>query len=136
MFLRDDGNRVQSQLGEDSPTASYWLLMTRDVLPDSRDKWYADQEQLVAEHASRTGLPYEVPKALETATAILMHHVWDGERLYSDNPWTYTRCRELIPHQFNEYPVVVGCFMSSGFGVGHACYDSYSHGVASCQKSF
>jgi hypothetical protein len=42
------GRHVQAQLGAASPAASYWLLMTRDVLPGSRDKSYRDQKKLVA----------------------------------------------------------------------------------------
>jgi hypothetical protein len=132
------GRRVQAQLGADAPTASYWLLMTRDILPESRSRGYRDQEKMIAAHASRTGLPYELPKALEAATAILMHHVRDGERLYGDTPWTYTRCQEWGFNQFNEYPAVVGCFGSS-LNVSHYYYDgcnSSSFGVASCRRVF
>jgi hypothetical protein len=107
--------------------------MTRDVLPGSQ--WYADQEQLVAEHASRTGLPYELPKALEAATAILTHHVRNGERLYSNNPWTYTRCQDLILYGSDEYPAVVGGFDSSGLRVDHdRCDARSSGGVAGFRK--
>ena len=81
-------------IGSQSPGSSYWVLMTRDVLPGSRDKRYEDQCALVADHAKRTGLAYEVPGALEAAVVVLLHHVRSGERLYSDDPWTHTRCRE------------------------------------------
>jgi hypothetical protein len=130
------GSDVQVQIGAASPAASYWLLMTRDVLPGSRDKTYADQERLIADHASRTSLPYEMPKALEAATAILTHYVRDGERLYQDSPWTFTRCQEWISYRPCECPAVVGGFGSSGLGV---CGDSYHYGnrfcgVAGCRK--
>jgi hypothetical protein len=125
---------AQAQLGAASPTASYWLLMTRDVLPESRGKTDADQKELVADRASQTGLPYELPKALEAATAILTHHVRNGERLYSDNPRTYTRCQECVLHQSGEYPAVVGGFESSGLGVrSHYC-DFCDDGIAGCWR--
>jgi hypothetical protein len=72
------GDNIKAQLGAVSLAASYWLLMTRDVLPESCSKKYAEQKKLVADHAKRTGLPYELPKALEAATAILAHHVQNG----------------------------------------------------------
>jgi energy-coupling factor transporter ATP-binding protein EcfA2 len=126
---------LQAQLGAASPTASYWLLITRDVLPESRSKKYADQKELVTAHASRVGLPYELPKALEAAAAILAHHVRGGERLYGDNPWTYTCCQEWIFHGSNEYPAVVGGFESSGLFVYYFCaYSGYYDGVAGCRK--
>jgi hypothetical protein len=128
---------LQAQIGTASPAASYWLLMTRDVLPESCNKTYADHKKLVAEHASRTSLPYELPKALEAATAILTHHVRDGERLYGDSPRTYTRCQEWVLREFKEYPAFVGGFGSSGLDVSSGSYDgSTVRGVAGCRKSF
>ena len=72
---------VKQALGNLSSSRSYWVLMTRDVLPNSRGKTYEDQKKLVAEHAQRESLPYEIPRALEAATAILLHHARTGERL-------------------------------------------------------
>jgi hypothetical protein len=129
-------SELQEQFGAQSPVRSYWVLMTRDVLEGSRDEPYASQKDLVSRHASRTGLPYELPGALEAATVILSHYVRSGEHLYTGNPWTYTRCQELVVDEDEDvYPVVVG-----GFSAGRLCvfYDfglSYSHcGVASLRK--
>jgi hypothetical protein len=106
---------VQKELGAQSPGSSYWVLMTRDVLPDSRGKTYDAQKEMVAAHASRLRLPYEMPHVLEAATAILLHHARTGERLYTDAPWTYTRCQEKVVN--NMYPPVVGGFSSGGLDV-------------------
>jgi hypothetical protein len=127
---------TKAQIGNNSPDRSYWLLMTRDVLPGSRDKSYRDQKKLIAGHAKRTGLPYELPKALEAAAAILTHHVRDGERLYSDDPWTYTRCQELIvdPGEGKKYPAVVGGFGSSDLAVSYFYCDGRDGGVAGFRK--
>jgi hypothetical protein len=114
-------------------------------LEGSRDKAYSAQRELVESHARRTGQPYEVPGALEAATAILMHHARTGERLFGDSPWTYTRCQELCKHTYIHKiryylpivgPVFVGGFASSGLGVSDD-YDSRSDrnfGVAGCRK--
>ncbi|MEM7382883.1 MAG: hypothetical protein AAF400_00980 [Bacteroidota bacterium] len=88
----------------------------------SRDKPYKEQRQLVADHAGRTGLDYELPGALEAAVVVLLHHVRRGERLYGDNPWTYTRCRKKSTHGL---PGTVGGFSSAGLSVS---YDSYAYG--------
>jgi hypothetical protein len=125
---------VKEELGTQSPGSSYWVLRTRDVLPDSRDKTYDAQKTVVAAHASRLGLPYVMPHTLAAATAILLHHARTGERLYTDAPWTYTRCEEKVDK--NDYPVVVGGFSSSGLIVhrdGIYVYDS--RGV-SCLRKF
>ena len=109
------------------------MLMTRDVFEGSRRKTYTDQKSLVARHASRTGLPYELPGALEAATAILSHYVRSGERLYTDAPWTWTRCREL---EDNKYPVVVGGFSSGGLIVHcyHGNYSCFGRGMAGLRQ--
>jgi hypothetical protein len=125
------GSDTQAQFGAVSPDRSYWLLMTRDVLEGSQSKSYSAQKTLVESHASRTGHPYAVPRALEAATAILMHHARTGERLFGNSPWTYTRCQEL---EDGQDPVIVGGFDSSGLFVYNDRYDDYYSGVAGCRK--
>jgi hypothetical protein len=134
MGYRYYGNSLQAQFGEVSPDRSYWLLMTREVLEGgrgSRDKVYSAQRALVARHARRTDYPYEMPGALEAATAILIHHACTGERLFGDDPRTYTRCLELVD---SKYPVVVGGFESSGLCVSNSRYDFRVDGVAGCRR--
>ena len=129
---RNYWDEVRQAIGSQIPNSSYWVLMTKDVLPGSRNKRYEDQRKLVADHANRTGLPYEVPGALEAAVVMLLHHARSGERLYSDNPYTYTRCREKAT---NGNPVVVGCFSSGGLHVRNDSYAHVSHyGVAGLRK--
>jgi hypothetical protein len=126
---------TKAQLGEKSPDRPYWLLITRDVLRDSRGKSYTAQKDLVARCAKKIQQPYELPGALEAATAVLIHHARTGERLFGDGPWTYTRCQELVDYGSYKYPVVVGGFMSSGFSVfRNFCYDSFSYGVVCCRR--
>jgi hypothetical protein len=126
---------VKAQIGAAPPAASYWLLMTCDVLPESRGKTYAHQKKLVADHAKRTNLPYELPKALEAVTAILTRYVRGGEQWHSksNHSWTYTRCQGLI---YGGYPAVVGGFGSSGLSVdGLSCDCNHgSLGVAGCRR--
>ena len=123
---------VRDAIGSHRSGSSYWVLMTRDVLPGSRWKSYEEHCALVSDHANRTGLPYEVPGALEAAVVMLLHHARSGERLYSDSPWTYTRCREKST---NGNPVVVGGFSSGGLSVGSSNYGHYYYGgVAGLRK--
>jgi hypothetical protein len=126
------GEQTKAQIGAESPPRSYWVLMTRDVLPGSRRKGYADQKELVAGHASREGVPYALPSVMEAATAILMHHARAGDRLFGDDPWTYTRCQEVV----NGCPVVVGGFSSGGLIV--SCYDvcHRNRSGVSCLRKF
>ncbi|MFM2428238.1 MAG: hypothetical protein RL012_122 [Bacteroidota bacterium] len=128
-----DGGTVQKELGAKSPGSSYWVLMTRDILPDSRSNTHDAQEALVAAHARRLRLPYEMPHALEAATAILLHHARTDERLYTDDPWTFTRCQKEVDN--NRYPPVVGGFFSGGLGVFYDAFVYYDVGV-SCLRKF
>lgn len=101
---------VKQTLGTES-VRSHWVLMTKDVIPDSRRKTYSDQEALVASHEKKSQVPYSFPKALDATTAILMEHVQTGTRLYSDSPLTYTRC------QRHTWAVSIGGFSSEGLDV-------------------
>jgi len=113
-----DGD-VRKEHGDQPVPRSYWALMTKDVLPNSRNKTYGEQQALIKG-------PYTVPGVLEMATGIMMHHVKRGERLYTDSPNTYTRCLEQVCG--NQYRVVVGSFGSSGLDVCYG-YDDGSCGV-------
>jgi hypothetical protein len=124
--------RVKAQMGAESPPRSYWVLMTRDVLPGSRNTGYAHQKAIVAGYASREGVPYALPSVLEAATAILMHHAREGDRLFGDYPWTYTYCQEVVD---GRCPAVVGGFGSSGLIVyPNIRFDFDIVGVACCRK--
>ena len=59
----------------ESPDESYWLLMTKEMVPGSIDKDYAEQETIV------TAVSYEAPSILEAATVLLTHFVRRGDCL-------------------------------------------------------
>jgi hypothetical protein len=128
------GSDVERELGNQPSRGAYWVLMTRDVLPNSRNKTYENQKKLLAKHVHSKGLaPYEVPHALEAVVAILLHYVRTGERLYADAPWTYTCCQEAVDN--NSYPIVVGGFSSGGLIVYCDFYVHEDRGV-SCLRKF
>lgn len=88
---------------------SHWVLMTKDVIPGSRGKSYANQQKLVNQTPS-----YQVPTILEAATCIFMEYARSGNRVYSDNLCTYTRCQE----RYNEkWQLIVGGFSDDGIDV-------------------
>jgi len=108
--------KISSFYGHDKTTVkkSHWVLMTKDVIPDSRKKSYSDQKQL-AQTCNKHGIEYEVPKLLDVAVNVFMEYVQTGERLLSDKPWTFTRCREQ--ESSGNYQMIVGGFSLSGLGV-------------------
>ena len=124
-------NKAREAIGSQAAGSSYWVLMTKDVLPESRNKSYQEQCALLADHAKRTGLGYKVPGALEAAVVMLLHYVRSGECLYGDDPLTYTCCREKV----QGYQLVIGGFSSEGLRINDLNYDHKSlRGIAGLRK--
>ena len=129
---------VQQALGHQSTDGPYWILMTRCILPNTSAMDYSAQKAWVAMYADRMQLPYTIPHALEAATAILSHYVCSGERLYTDDLCTWTRCQELILdslydehgciYEQVEHPVVVGGFSPVGLDVSSNFNLVYNYG--------
>jgi F-box-like len=120
---------IQEQ-GDKSIDKSHWVLMTKDVLPGSRNKSYAEQQKIVAELAKKFLISYEVPETLESAACILSQYFGSNIRLFSDKPWTFTRCKEKV----QDYQTVVGGFAPAGLDVYCDNYDYDDIGVAALRK--
>jgi hypothetical protein len=143
-FLYDD--EVQRSSGDAYPISSYWILLTRDVLPGSRSKPYAAQQALIAAQAAHIGPPpYETPRVLEVATAILSHYVRSGDRLYKGCegevlvgglPSTSTRSTKLLEDTVGHgSPVTVGRFCTRGLVFLSGFSDDAEFGL-SCLRRF
>ncbi len=104
---------------------SYWALMRKDVLGGqdlvngTRNKSKAAHKNKFAKLSEDGIATYSLPTTLEAVTSILAHEARFGERLFSDNPDTYTRCEEMAGLR----SVFAGCFDSAGLYV----LSSYSH---------
>jgi GTPase SAR1 family protein len=130
---------VKNELGTQTSTA-HWVLMTKDVIPNSRLKTYRAQQDLIQQYARKGIIPYELPTALDVTVSILMHYVEIGESLYTDADdqlglkRTYTRCQEKIDQ--GQSPVVIGGFNTSGVSIEYNFYGSAyaSYGVAGACK--
>ena len=94
---------VLGELGDEEVKESYWALITKDVIPESRYKTYNDQQKLLKDGDI-------TPKVLEMAIGILTHYVKNEKSLYTDDTPTYTRCQERPHHLATR---VVGCFSKS-----------------------
>lgn len=129
-------NCVQRSLGNQSFGSSYWALMTRDTLLKSRGKTYAAQKDSIAAHVHLVGLPYRMPHVLEAATVMLSHYVRTGERLYAYDPFTYTRCQDVIADDYhNKLSIVVGGFFDKGLCISTSNSINCEYGV-SCLLTF
>ncbi len=114
---------MKKEHGNTSPAGSYWVLMTKKVIPSSQNKLFNNQVPLLKK-------PYEVPGALERATAILMYHAKTG--LYSDGPRIYSRCREKV--RGDRFHVLVGGFGSSGLNINYNDHWYFNIGLSGLRK--
>ena len=123
-YIWDEILKAENNLDTPPEIEFEWLVMTKDVLPGSRHKDYAFQRNL----AETKG--YSVPGFRDAATCILWENRNSGTRFYNDNPWTYTRCHEML----QGYHLVVGGFAPGGLGVSNR-YDVPEYiGVAGLRK--
>ena len=111
----------------DKSYPSHWVLMTKNIIPGSRDTWRDECHDMIANHSKKTGLPYELPHLLEATASIFIHYVKTGERLYIEDPHTYTWSQDV---DTNTNLLSVGCFGTNGLhvGIGGCC------GVAGCRR--
>lgn len=114
--------------------ASYWALLPKTVLKNSRNKPFSYQKKIIAKYG---GGDYKLPCALEVATSLLAHYARHGEeRLYANKDetrslWTYTRCSDVDK---NGYPLVVGGFEPSGLDICSNYVDDVNFGVTCLRK--
>jgi len=108
---------------------SYWILLTKDVIPNSWTKIYDEQLAMIK-------FPYTLPYALEVTICILMYYAESGKKLYSGKPiWTYTRCLDIVDTEYGKYPIVVGGFKSISLNINcDACNRRNCYGVSGLRK--
>ncbi|MCB1073118.1 MAG: hypothetical protein KDK96_08485 [Chlamydiia bacterium] len=97
------------EIGNQSVPSSYWALITKDVVPNSQNKSYTEQQALIKES-------YTIPTILEMVTGILIHYVQTKERLYKHN---YTRTKTFLN---NGFLALTGSFSLTGLTISdHYC---------------
>lgn len=96
------------------PTVGGWYEITKDVIPGSRNTIYDIQKKMVQELCTENE-HYVVPTTLESIACCLARffNTQEKERLFGDDPKTYTRCQE----HHKGCPVVVGGFAPAGLNV-------------------
>lgn len=104
---------ITDKFGDECLDKSRWVLMTKEVIPGSRNKSYKDQQALVLGIQENTQILYRIPKTLEVSYCVLTHYFRSGECLLGQNPWTFTRCQETIKKEDGiDCQVLVGGFCS------------------------
>jgi hypothetical protein len=116
---------VEKQFGDN--TAPGWVLIDKNVIPESRNKNYETQKGMVEEKGC------SMPSVLEVVVLNLMVFAFTGKRLYGREPVTYSRCTEKVN---GKYPVVVGGFGSDGLDVDSILFGADRFGAACALREF
>lgn len=119
---------IKDQIGDKIIENPGWVLITKNVLPESKEKSYNYQKEMVEKY---TG--YDVPKALEMTFCIFAKYYSSNTRLFSVDPFENTRCQDEVDGNH----VVIGGFTSSGLSVERDnifCDEDY--GIAAIRKVF
>ena len=122
---------IAAEYGDTPSGPAHYVLLTKNVLPGSRNLWIEDSQKMVSTVANRSHFPYEVPHVLEAVVCICMNFFALGTRLFGEAPSTYTRCQEQI---LNKYKVIVGYFTERGLLVRLSEGREESVGVAALRR--
>ncbi|MCH9626725.1 MAG: hypothetical protein S4CHLAM2_03530 [Chlamydiales bacterium] len=114
---------IKNEIGDIPISSSGWVLMTRSVIPDSKNKTYDAQRALFSAHQADCRVDYSLPSCLESFICVLATFLKFGDRLFfeTSNTFPYTRCAETMQGKF---PVCVGPFTNKGLSVFKDKYDS------------
>jgi hypothetical protein len=130
-YFSNISSYILHELRDKSIDKSLWVLMTKDLLPGSKDKNYGEQQKIVAGLAEKSLMNYEVPGALEFAACILSQHFNSKKILFSNDSLIYTRCRDKV----RGFRTITESFFPAGFTVYGSDNNRHSAiGVAALRK--
>lgn len=82
---------------------SYWILMTRDLIPGSLNKTYDQQNKLIKEYRKKSGVDYQLANLLDVITCILTTDVSTGVSILGEAIGKTTICEETCSKNFANY---------------------------------
>ena len=132
-------------LNEAESDRSYWALITKDIIRESRKMCYFDQKKRVEKKGKQQ---YQVPRVIEVAVCIFTEFARSGTCLYIDRKkhplgdddkllLTYTRCQETFKGRYDgrtNVRVLIGSFRLIGPGMDFDFGDKTRIGVAAIRK--
>jgi len=101
--------RITSEVGDTPVDKTYQIIITNNILKNSRKLSFHDQKVLVKENGCK------IPKLLEIVALLVARFTGFGERLYNDKPWTYTRTLE----QIDDLQCIAGGFSEDGVHISN-----------------
>lgn len=97
---------IWSKLTDTPVNTSYWMLITKNILPESQGAFYANQKKILKENLT----DYEIPNVLEAATCLCI----DSESS-NTSPTKWTHCQEVC----QSFPAVVWISPEDGLTAFH-----------------
>ncbi len=107
--------------------------MPNDVIPDSRNKSWEDQQTIARKYQAQG---YALLSVIDGACCLLLKYVQTGKRCYSDKPGTLTRCVEKVLEESSEWLGAIGGFASVGLSVSCEDGDAYESYGLSLARNF
>lgn len=93
---------------------SRWVLITKEIVPDTVEKDYDEQARQIQMAAEKTGLPYSIPSILEATTCIFSDLINPTDPNYylfgGLGNYKFTRCESV-----NSYDLHIGFVCDGGF---------------------
>ncbi len=122
--------------GDTAPPPTHFALITKDVMPGTRNKTFNDQVDKVAALSKKAFAQYEVPTLRDMIAAIFLHYIATGEMLFpsgnEQNNHVYICTRVL--ERTAGYHLMAGGFAPSGLSVDFSYFDDVNMGVAALRK--
>lgn len=114
-FNRFD-EEIKIEIGDLPNKESQWVLMTEDVLPETRNKTCDERLEYIKKFKE-----WKISSTLSSSVCIFAKFVKCGVRLYCENPPaqpTFLQCQDEI----NELPINIGGFSKFGLNITNYFY--------------
>lgn len=99
---------ILKNYGDKPIESSFWLLVPKEILPETADKFYSEQKKTFANFIAPD---YEELDLLEMTIAMVMYYFTTGTRLFQT---THVRCKQETVKGWKD---TVGGFFAEGFSI-------------------
>lgn len=128
------------QHGRAKGNPACWIVMRKDGVL-AQNQMYNQQTKFVENLNKTTEANYEInPSVIDLATVCAVRNLLTGDFPFGNcgglrGYRTYSRCKEIVKIQKNEFPVILGNYTEEGLHIYD--YDGYNHpgiGIAGVRK--
>jgi len=114
--------RYPRQVGNMCAPHNYWILITKDVIPDSLGKSYEQQCQIIRSYSQ-----YKLPRLVEITISMLLAYIKTGQSLFGSDQ-SKASCFEMP--RFSLVPGFVGIHNQEGLHCRYQSQDEKRQGAS------